>query len=174
MHDRLRRTTIKGKLKQTPFLQPEAIWNESANGDYPLALQAEGGSQDAALSWSTIGWGYWGRQSNPGDAPGYHWTYDTVPLVDRFKYVTSGQYLTNICERYAKNKTNDLQLSWFNGAGYESWGKSQEREREKERDRLQLNPLIESLPLPLVLYRGTYICSAQGFACRSIRFYRCV
>jgi hypothetical protein len=145
-HDRLR-TTIKGKLKQTPFLQPEAIWNESANGDYPLALQAEGGSQDAALSWSTLGWGYWGRQSNPGDAPGYHWTYDTVPLVDRFKYVTSGQYLTNICERYAKNKTNDLQLSWFNGAGYESWGKSQEREREKERDRLRY-PLIGALPLP--------------------------
>ena len=44
-----------------------------------------------------------------------------MPLVDRFKYVTDGAYLTSICERYAKNKTNDLQLAWFNGAGFESW-----------------------------------------------------
>ena len=42
---------------------------------------------------------YWGRQSNPGDAAGYDWTYGTVPLVDRFKYDTAGEYMTNMCER---------------------------------------------------------------------------
>ena len=64
---------------------------------------------------------YWGRQSNPGDAAGYRWTYGTVPLVDRFKFVTEGKWMTNICERYAKNKTNDLHMAWFNGIGFESW-----------------------------------------------------
>ena len=38
-----------------------------------------------------------------------------MPLVDRFKFVTKGRWLTQICERYAKNKTNDLQLAFFNG-----------------------------------------------------------
>ena len=122
--------TIVQMLKQTggagingdslPFV-PESFYNESVRQDYPIALQAEGGTRDAALNWSTLGWGYWGRQSNPGDAAGYHWTYKTVPLVDRFKFLTSGQYLTTICERYAKNRTDDLQLAFFNGDGYESW-----------------------------------------------------
>jgi hypothetical protein len=48
-------------------------------------------------------------------------TYDTIPLVDRFKFVTQGQFLTQICERYTKNKTDDLQMVWFNGIAYESW-----------------------------------------------------
>ena len=39
-----------------PFV-PRAIWNASVAAGYPLALQAEGGAQDAALSWSTMGWG---------------------------------------------------------------------------------------------------------------------
>jgi len=29
--------------------------------------------------------------------------------------------MTNICNRWAFAKTNDLQSAWFNGAGYESW-----------------------------------------------------
>jgi len=31
--------------------------------------------------------------------------------VDRFKFNTRGAFLTTVCERYAKNKTDDLQLS---------------------------------------------------------------
>jgi iron(II)-dependent oxidoreductase len=103
-----------------PFV-PKSFWDESVSVSWPIAVQAEGGTRDEALPWSTIGWGYWGRQSNPGDAAGYHWTYDTVPLVDRFKWVTDGQYLTQICDRYAKNKTDMVQLSWFNGVGLVAW-----------------------------------------------------
>ena len=103
-----------------PFV-PKKFWDASVKAGYPLALQAEGGTQDPALSWSTLGWGYWGRQSNPSDAAGYNWTYGTVPLVDRFKFDTKSQYMTNMCERYATNKTNNLQHAWFNGDGYESW-----------------------------------------------------
>ena len=103
-----------------PFV-PESYFNESLQAHYPVALQAEGGARDQALDWSTLGWGYWGRAGHDNDPSGYNWTYETVPLVDRFKFVTSGRWLTNICERYAKNKTDDLQLAFFNGDGYETW-----------------------------------------------------
>ena len=65
-----------------PFV-PKEFWDESVAQGHPLALQAEGDTNDPALNWSTLGWGYWGRQSNPGDAAGYRWSYGTV-------YVTCG------------------------------------------------------------------------------------
>ena len=51
--------------------------------DYPIAFEPEGGGTDDALNWSTMGWGYW--------------QYDTVPGVDRQKFLTSGRFMTNIC-----------------------------------------------------------------------------
>ena len=29
--------------------------------------------------------------------------------------------MTNVCERWAQDHTNALQLAWFNGVGFESW-----------------------------------------------------
>jgi gamma-glutamyl hercynylcysteine S-oxide synthase len=54
-----------------------------------------------------MGWGYW--------------DYPTVAGVARDKFLTSGKFMTNICNRWATDKTNDLQSAWFNGAGYETW-----------------------------------------------------
>ena len=85
----------------------EEFWNASVKAGYPLAFEPEGGGIDESLNWSTMGWGYW--------------TYPTAPLIDRFKYITKGKFMTNICNRWAQAKTNDLQSSWFNGCGYESW-----------------------------------------------------
>ena len=31
-------------------------------------------------------------------------------------------FLTNVCNRWAKDKTDGLQSAWFNGDGYERWG----------------------------------------------------
>ena len=56
-----------------------------------------------------MGWGYW--------------QYDTVPGVDRQKFLTSGRFMTNICNRWAQQKQNDVQSAWFNGCGYETWEK---------------------------------------------------
>lgn len=103
-----------------PFV-PQEYYQASTAANYPLTLQAEGCARDEALRWSTTGWGYWGRAGHDDDPAGYNWTYATVPLVDRFKWVTSSRWLTTICERYRKNKTDDLQLAWFNGNGYVSW-----------------------------------------------------
>ena len=33
--------------------------------------------------------------------------------MDRFKFNTRGAFLTSVCERCAKNKTDDLQLAYF-------------------------------------------------------------
>lgn len=124
--------TLPTLLKQTggsglngdclPFF-PQSYYNASVAANYPLALQAEGGAQDESLRWTTTGWGYWGRQGHDSDPAGYNWTldYDTVPLVDRFKFVTKSRFLTTICDRYAKNRTNDVQFAWFNGAGFVPW-----------------------------------------------------
>ena len=59
--------TIVGMLKATggaglngdsiPFV-PREFWDESVGQGHPLALQAEGDTNDPALNWSTLGWGY--------------------------------------------------------------------------------------------------------------------
>lgn len=54
-----------------------------------------------------MGWGYW--------------SYPHIPVVDRFKFLSHGRFLTNVCDRWAKSKTDNLQFAWFNGDGYESW-----------------------------------------------------
>lgn len=86
---------------------PEEFYSESVKLGHPIALEPEGGGADQALNWDTMGWGYW--------------SYPEKPVVDRFKFVTEGKFLTNVCDRWAKDKTNNLQSAWFNGDGYESW-----------------------------------------------------
>ena len=83
------------------------FYAESARLGHPIALEPENGVEDEALDWSTINWGYW--------------SYPKAPVVDRFKFVTEGRFLTNVYNRWAKDKTNDLQSAWFNGDGYEGW-----------------------------------------------------
>ena len=64
-----------------------------------------------------------------------------MPLVDRFKFVTKGRWLTQICERYAKNKTNDLQLAFFNGdvsPKLSKFGAWQRRRHRKQQHRNNL------------------------------------
>merc|ERR1712232_528566 len=79
----------------------------AVEANYPLAFEPEGGGSDQALNWATMGWGYW--------------SYPTIPVVDRFKFLTRGKFMTNVCDRWAKTKTDNLQMAWFNGDGYESW-----------------------------------------------------
>ena len=86
---------------------PRSFWAAALQDSYPIALEPEDGGTDASLNWATMGWGYW--------------LYPHVPQVDRFKYLTRGKFMTNVCDRWATRKTDNLQSAWFNGAGYESW-----------------------------------------------------
>ena len=87
---------------------PESFWDESVSEDHPLAIEPEMGGDDKDIYWHTLGWGYWEFVTH-------------VPLVDRYKFLTHGKYMTHTCDRWALNKTDLLQPSWFNGAGFESW-----------------------------------------------------
>jgi len=103
----LKETDGDGFNGDTMGFVPESFWDAAKEDNYPLAFEAEGGGVDQALNWSTMGWGYW--------------SYPPVPVVDRFKFLTRGKFMTNVCDRWAFSKTDNLQMAWFNGDGYESW-----------------------------------------------------
>eukprot|EP00939_MAST-03C_sp_MAST-3C-sp1_P000739 g739.t1 len=103
----LTKTNADGFNGDTMGFVPKEFWQASEKVDHPLAFEPEGGGTDDALNWSTMGWGYF--------------DYPHIPNVARFKFLTSGKFMTNVCNRWAKSKTDDLQTAWFNGIGYESW-----------------------------------------------------
>jgi len=72
-----------------------------------LALEPELHLADQAmLAWNNMGWGYW--------------KYEPTPVVSKYKWLES-RHMVNVCERWAKNRTDGLQAAFFNGVGYESW-----------------------------------------------------
>jgi formylglycine-generating enzyme required for sulfatase activity len=103
----LKQTNGDGFNGDTMGFVGESFWNSSLKDRYPLAFEPELGGEDESLNWDTLGWGYW--------------TYPVAPNIDRFKFLTYGKYMTNICNRWAQDKTNDLQSAWLSGVGYESW-----------------------------------------------------
>ena len=76
---------------------------------HPLAIEPEVGLGDdlAAISWTPLNWGYWGD-------------YQDIPGVDRYKWLET-RHRTHVCQRWAQDRTDELQYAWFNGDGYESW-----------------------------------------------------
>lgn len=114
----LKQTNGDGLNGDTMVFFDEEFYAESAKVGHPIALEPEGGGTDKALNWQTMGWGYWGDNWWNMSVPT---TYPEAPVVDRFKFVTEGKFLTNVCNRWAKSRTDDLQNAWFNGDGYESW-----------------------------------------------------
>jgi formylglycine-generating enzyme required for sulfatase activity len=82
----------------------------SERAGYPFALEPEGHFDDQAmLAWNTMSWGYWAW-----------WKPSPVPLVSRYKWVEP-RHMVNICERWARDRSDQLQQAFFNGVGYESW-----------------------------------------------------
>ena len=49
-----------------------------------------------------------------------YWKYPKIPPVDLLKYLEP-RYLTQVCDRWSRDKTNIIQLAWFNGDGVETW-----------------------------------------------------
>ena len=76
-----------------------------ANG-HPVAIQPEAGGSPGALNFSSMGWGYW--------------KYPKIPPVDLLKFLET-RYLTQVCDRWSRDKTDIIQLAWFNGDGVETW-----------------------------------------------------
>jgi formylglycine-generating enzyme required for sulfatase activity len=74
---------------------------------HPLAFEPEGyPTSDEMLNWDSMSWGYW--------------KYPAIPMVSRGKWLET-RHTVNVCDRWNKNKTDNLQAAFFNGAGYETW-----------------------------------------------------
>jgi formylglycine-generating enzyme required for sulfatase activity len=74
---------------------------------HPLVFEPEGyPDSDEMLNWDNMTWGYW--------------QYPFVPMVSRGKWLEP-RHMVNVCDRWNKDKTDNLQAAFFNGVGYESW-----------------------------------------------------
>jgi len=73
---------------------------------HPLAFEPENLTNDFGLAWNNLSWAYW--------------DYSFIPTVSKYKWLES-RHMVNICRRWARDKTDDLQHAFFNGVGYESW-----------------------------------------------------
>jgi gamma-glutamyl hercynylcysteine S-oxide synthase len=75
--------------------------------DLPLAFEPEVGLSDEALSWDVMSWGYYSH-------------FNFIPQVDRFRWLEP-RHMVNVCDRWNRTKTDNLQFAFFNGEGWESW-----------------------------------------------------
>jgi hypothetical protein len=82
-----------------PFV-PEDFYLASTAINHPIAIEPEGGGNIESMNWAGMGWGYW--------------SYPFVPLVDNWKWLDPRRQ-TNVCDRWNKNKTDNLQYAYFNG-----------------------------------------------------------
>lgn len=74
--------------------------------NHPLATQPEGIMHDEQLAWNVMSWG--------------QYPFQFVPKVDRFKWLET-RHQVHISDRWARDKTDDLQWAFFNGVGWMSW-----------------------------------------------------
>eukprot|EP01113_Clastostelium_recurvatum_P012691 TRINITY_DN1659_c0_g1_i5.p1 TRINITY_DN1659_c0_g1~~TRINITY_DN1659_c0_g1_i5.p1 ORF type:complete len:722 (-),score=166.39 TRINITY_DN1659_c0_g1_i5:56-1975(-) len=81
-------------------------FDASNNLGHPIALEPELGGTAATLAYTKMNWGYW--------------TYQQIPVVDAMKWLEP-RHMTNICDRWARDHTDDMQHAFFNGCGFESW-----------------------------------------------------
>ncbi|MDR3674407.1 MAG: SUMF1/EgtB/PvdO family nonheme iron enzyme [Acidobacteriota bacterium] len=85
---------------------PRTFRAASDQTGHPLALEPENLTDDLGLPWNNLSWAYW--------------DYTFIPTVSKFKWMES-RHMVNICRRWGRDKTDDLQHAFFNGVGYESW-----------------------------------------------------
>jgi formylglycine-generating enzyme required for sulfatase activity len=85
---------------------PLAFSLASDKEGHPLAFEPENAPSDEASAWNVMSWGYY--------------KYQFAPSVDRFRWLDT-RHMTNVCNRWSRNKADVLQFAFFNGEGWESW-----------------------------------------------------
>jgi formylglycine-generating enzyme required for sulfatase activity/inosine-uridine nucleoside N-ribohydrolase len=74
---------------------------------HPLVLEPENAlAKPAMLQWNNMSWGYW--------------RHEHVPPVSRYKWLEP-RHMIHVCDRWAKDRTDELQPAFFNGVGYVAW-----------------------------------------------------
>jgi len=96
---------------------PASFHAASFAAGHPLALEPQFDIRDESLAWSTIGWDDWVAWE---DIP-----YPFTPMVTQSRWLEP-RHMTNVTDRFTRDKTNSLQHAFFNGAGYATvenlWG----------------------------------------------------
>jgi len=86
---------------------PRAFRDASDATGHPIVFEPEHYNTDEErLAWNNQSWGYW--------------EYPFVPSVSKLKWLEP-RHMVNVCRRWGRDKTDDLQYAFFNGVGYESW-----------------------------------------------------
>ncbi len=86
---------------------PRTYLLASLNAGHPLALEPElYPAGDETLNWNVMSWGYW--------------KYPFVPMISKAKWLEP-RHMVNVCDRWNRDKTDNLQAAFFNGAGFETW-----------------------------------------------------
>ena len=86
---------------------PRAYRTASDRTGHPVAFEPEGSPRaDEQLMWNNQSWGYW--------------KFPFAPMVSKLKWLEP-RHMINVCDRWARDKTDNLQAAFFNGVGYESW-----------------------------------------------------
>jgi formylglycine-generating enzyme required for sulfatase activity len=97
-----------GMNGDTMFGVSEDFYQYTQSENYPLAFQPEQSINNLKmLEWNRLSWGYF-------------WGYEQKPGVDIYKWIEP-QHQVNVTNRWAVDKTFDLQWAFFNGIGYNSW-----------------------------------------------------
>ncbi|GMF26832.1 unnamed protein product [Phytophthora lilii] len=87
----------------TMYGVPKSFYNCSK----PLVATPEGGVPSAYLSHNPMSWGYF-------------YGYSNFPPVSRAKFIES-RHMVQICARWSLDRTSELLVAFFNGAGYVVW-----------------------------------------------------
>ncbi len=86
---------------------PRAYRTASDQTGHPVVFEPEGAPQaDEGLMWNNQSWAYW--------------NFDFQPTASKQKWLEP-RHMSHICDRWARDKTDNLQNAFFNGMGYVSW-----------------------------------------------------
>jgi iron(II)-dependent oxidoreductase len=86
---------------------PRAYRTASDKSGHPVAFEPEGApAADEGLIWNNMSWAYW--------------NFKFVPTASKQKWLEP-RHMSHISDRWARDKTDDLQHAFFNGMGYVSW-----------------------------------------------------
>jgi formylglycine-generating enzyme required for sulfatase activity len=86
---------------------PRAYRTASDKSGHPVAFEPEGApAADEGLIWNNMSWAYW--------------DFKFAPTASKQKWLES-RHMPHISDRWARDKTDDLQNAFFNGMGYVSW-----------------------------------------------------
>jgi gamma-glutamyl hercynylcysteine S-oxide synthase len=96
---------------------PFAFRAASDRTGHPIAFEPQipFNGPDEALAWNNLSWFELIIPTEFG-----HWRFPFVPEVYDVRWLEP-RHMVNVCDRWARDKTNDLQFAFFNGTGYESW-----------------------------------------------------